>query len=94
MTVTLGTVASPKANRSFAPCLMMPPNSCPVPGRNPGTSTSVRIGISKASQNRTKRAALRALSMSRQPASTNGWFATTPTVDPSMRMNPVRILRA
>ena len=94
ITVTFGTVASPKAKSSFAPCLMMPPYSCPVPGRKPGTSTKVRIGISNASQNRTNRAALRAESMSRQPASTIGWFATTPTVEPSSRMNPVRMFLA
>ena len=73
---------------------MTPPYSCVVPGRKPGTSTKVRIGIEKQSQKRTKRAALRLLSMSRQPASTIGWFATTPTVRPSMRMKPVRMLRA
>src|SRR5918999_257602 len=65
---------------------MMPPYSWAVPGRKPGTSTKVRIGISKQSQKRTKRAALRELSMSRQPASTMGWFATTP---PERRLLPV-----
>ncbi len=39
MTVTFGTVASAKAKRSFAPCLMMPPYSWSVPGKKPGTST-------------------------------------------------------
>jgi hypothetical protein len=53
-----------------------------VPGRKPGTSTSVRIGMLKASQKRTKRAAFGDESMSRQPASTIGWLATTPTVEP------------
>ncbi len=48
----------------------------------------------KASQNRTKRAALRLASMSRHPASTIGWFATTPTVCPSSRMKPVRMFLA
>src|SRR5665213_35230 len=76
MSVTLGTVASAKANSSLAPCLMIAPNSCAVPGRNPGTSTKVTIGMLKQSQNLTNRAALRALSMSRQPASTIGWLAT------------------
>ena len=33
----------------------------------------------KASQKRTKRAALIELLMSRQPASTSGWLATMPT---------------
>ena len=36
----------------------------------------------KASQKRMKRAALREELMSRQPASTIGWLATTPTVWP------------
>jgi hypothetical protein len=37
----------------------------------------------KQSQNRTKRAALMLALMSRQPASTAGWFATTPTGAPA-----------
>src|SRR3546814_3823110 len=64
---------------------MMPLNSCAVPGRKPGTSTKVTIGILKQSQNRTKRAALMEEAMSRQPASTIGWLATKPTVWPSRR---------
>ena len=80
MTVTLGTVASPYANSSFAPCLITPPYSWDVPGKKPGTSTNVKIGISKASQNLTNRAAFLELSISKQPASTIGWFATTPIV--------------
>ena len=59
---------------------MMPPYSCAVPGMKPGTSTKVTIGMLKASQKRTKRAALIELLMSRQPASTSGWLATMPTV--------------
>ena len=35
----------------------MPLNSCSVPGRKPGTSSNVRIGILNASQKRTNRAA-------------------------------------
>ena len=50
----------------------MPPYSCCVPGKNPGTSTNVRIGILNASQNLTKRAAFLELSTSRHPASTLG----------------------
>ena len=73
---------------------MSPPYSCAVPGRKPGTSTKVRIGISKASQKRTKRAALREASQSSTPASTIGWFATTPTVRPSMRPKPVTMFLA
>jgi hypothetical protein len=48
----------------------------------PGTSTKVTTGMLKASQKRTKRAALMLLLMSRQPASTSGWLATMPTVLP------------
>ncbi len=73
---------------------MTPPCSWPVPGRKPGTSTKVRIGMLKQSQKRTKRAALRHESMSRQPASTSGWLATTPTVRPSRRMKPVMMFFA
>jgi hypothetical protein len=51
---------------------MSPPYSCAVPGRNPGTSTKVMMGISKQSQKRTKRAALREASESSTPASTIG----------------------
>ncbi|MNL59528.1 hypothetical protein D3C87_1832640 [compost metagenome] len=72
----------------------MPPYSCATPGRNPGTSTKVRIGISKLSQKRMKRAAFLLALISRQPASTSGWLATTPTVWPSSRMKPQRILPA
>jgi len=36
MTVIFGTVASAKAKSNLAPCLMIPPNSCWVPGRKPG----------------------------------------------------------
>src|SRR3546814_6989865 len=64
---------------------MMPLNSCAVPGRKPGTSTKVTMGMLKQSQNLTKRAALIDEAMSRQPASTIGWLATKPTVWPSRR---------
>ena len=36
---------------------MMPPYSCTVPGRKPGTSSKVTSGMLKQSQKRTKRAA-------------------------------------
>ena len=36
ITVTFGTVASANANSSLAPCRMMPPYSCTVPGQEPG----------------------------------------------------------
>src|ERR1043166_2131260 len=65
MTVTFGTVASANAYSSFAPCRMMPPYSCTVPGRNPGTSSNVTSGMLNASQNRTNRAALTGASMAR-----------------------------
>ena len=44
--------------------------------------------MSKASQKRTNRAALRLESMSSTPASTWGWLATMPTVWPSSRPKP------
>ena len=94
ITVTLGTVASAKAYSSFAPCLMMPPCSWAVPGRNPGTSTKVTMGMLKQSQNRTNRAALIEHAMSRQPARTIGWLATTPMVEPSRRPKPMTMLAA
>ena len=68
MTVTFGTVASANANSSFAPCRMMPPYSCPVPGRKPGTSSNVTSGMLNASQKRTKRAPFTDASMSSVPA--------------------------
>ena len=46
----------------------------------PGTSTKVTTGMLKASQKRTKRAALMELLISKQPAKTKGWLATIPTV--------------
>ena len=48
----------------------------------------------KQSQKRTKRAALAEASMSRQPASSCGWFATMPTVAPSIRPKPVMVFFA
>ncbi len=65
-----------------------------TPGRKPGTSTKVTIGISNASQNRTKRAAFFEAAMSRQPARTVGWLATHPTVRPSIRPKPTMMLPA
>src|SRR5205085_326827 len=47
MTVIFGTVHSAYANSSLAPCLMMPPYSCAVPGMKPGTSTKVTMGMLK-----------------------------------------------
>src|SRR5258707_1233089 len=67
ITVSFGTVASLNAYRSFAPCRMMPPYSCVVPGRNPGTSTKVTSGMLNESQKRTNRAALSEALMSSDP---------------------------
>jgi hypothetical protein len=47
---------------------MTPVHSWSVPGRYPGTSTSVRIGIENASQNRTKREAFSPAAILRVPA--------------------------
>jgi hypothetical protein len=70
---------------------MIPPYSCAVPGRNPGTSSNTTSGMLNASQNRTNRAAFSLGLDVERPASTFGWLATTPTVFPSSRANPVRI---
>ena len=78
MTVIFGTVASVKAYSSFAPWRMIPPHSCVVPGRKPGTSVKVSSGMLNASQVRTKRAAFALASMSSTPASCAGWLPTTP----------------
>ena len=67
---------------------MIPPHSCVVPGRNPGTSTNVISGMLKASHVRTKRAALTDASMSSTPASARGWLPTMPTVVPFRRAKP------
>jgi hypothetical protein len=74
--------------------LMIPPNSCAVPGRKPGTSTKVTSGMLKQSQKRTKRAAFTLAEMSSTPASTDGWLATIPTERPFSRANPTTMLRA
>ena len=57
---------------------MIPPYSCAVPGKNPGTSTNVTSGMLNASQKRTNRAAFTDALMSSAPAITFGWLATTP----------------
>src|SRR5947208_842105 len=94
ITVSFGTVASLNAYSSFAPCRMIPPYSCAVPGRKPGTSTNVTSGMLKASQKRTKRAALTEALMSSAPAITFGWLATTPTGCPSRRAKPTTMFIA
>ena len=67
---------------------MIPPYSWDTPGKNPGTSTRVTIGILKASQKRTNLAAFLEESISRPPARYKGWFATIPTVFPSILARP------
>src|ERR1700710_182418 len=64
---------------------MVPAYSWAVPGMKPGTSTNVTTGMLKASQKRTKRAALMLLLMSRQPASTSGWVGPVP---PALAVEP------
>src|SRR3954462_15610998 len=64
---------------------MMPPCSWLTPGRNPGTSSSVTMGMLKQSQKRTKRAALSAELISSTPASTIGCWATMPPARPHER---------
>ena len=51
---------------------IIPPCSCFVPGKNPGTSTKVIIGILKQSQNLTNLAPFLEESISRHPAKTKG----------------------
>ena len=94
ITVIRGTVASANAYSSFAPWRMMPPYSCSLPGRNPGTSTNVTIGMLNASQKRTNRDAFSLASMSSVPPSTFGWFAMMPTERPSRRANPITMFIA
>ena len=71
-TVSLGIVASAYAYSNLAPCLIIPPHSCTVPGRKPGTSTKVTTGMLKQSQVLMNRAAFTDASMSKQPARTDG----------------------
>ena len=94
MTVTFGTVASAKAYSSFAPWRMMPPYSCTVPGRKPGTSSNVTSGMLNASQKRTNRAPLTDASMSSVPARCAGWLATMPTGRPPSRAKPTMMFCA
>lgn len=78
----------------MAPFLIIPACSCSMPGKNPGTSTSVIMGMLNASQNRTHRDALTDALMSSTPEDASGWFATIETVLPSILANPVMILDA
>ena len=94
VTVTLGTVASQYAKSSFAPWVMTPPYSWVVPGRKPGTSTRVTIGMLNASQKRMKRAALRLALMSSTPAMNFGWLAMMPTDWPLKRAKQVMMFLA
>ena len=72
----------------------MPPHSWTTPGRKPGTSSKVTRGMLKASQVRMNLAALIDASMSKHPAKTLGWFATTPMVLPSSLANPMIMFSA
>ena len=72
----------------------MPPHSCDVPGRKPGTSTNVTSGTLNASQVRTNRAAFSDASMSSTPASERGWLPTTPTEWPPRRAKPTTMFSA
>ena len=64
------------------------------PGRKPGTSSKVMIGMLKASQKRTNLAPFTDALMSRHPAATFGWLATMPTVRPFMRAYPTMMFFA
>ena len=70
---------------------MIPLCSCDTPGKKPGTSTKVTIGILKQSQNLTNLPPFLPESISRHPAKTKGWFATNPTVHTSILPKPVII---
>ena len=94
MQVIFGTVASQYAKSSLLPCLIMPLCSWSVPGRYPGVSTSVTIGMLKESQNRIKRAVLVDELMSRAPARYIGWLATMPTVLPPILAKPTTMFSA
>ena len=72
----------------------MPLYSWEVPGKKPGTSTKVTIGILKQSQKRIYLAAFQEESISRHPANTIGWFATIPTVFPPILAKPTIIFFA
>ena len=73
---------------------MIPPHSWLVPGKKPGTSTKLTIGILNASQKRIKREDLSDALISRQPAITFGWLAIIPTLWPLKRAKQVMILVA
>src|SRR3989304_1134426 len=73
---------------------MIPPHSCAVPGRKPGTSTKVTSGMLNASHVRTNRAAFTDASMSSTPASAPGWLPTTPAACPPRRAKPQTMFSA
>jgi hypothetical protein len=73
---------------------MIPPHSCAVPGRKPGTSTKVTSGMLNASHVRTKRPAFVDESMSSTPARERGWLPTTPTEWPPRRAKPQTMFSA
>ena len=94
MNVIFGTVASAQAKSILAPCFIKPLNSQLLPGRKPGTSAKVTIGILNALQKRIKRDDFRDASISRHPARFKGWLPTTPITLPSTSPNPIMIFRA
>src|SRR5437773_1709824 len=71
---------------------MIPPCSWATPGRKPGTSSNVTRGTLNASQNRMNRAPLSEALISSTPASTAGWFATTPTGRPPVGVRAAEAL--
>ena len=73
---------------------MMPVHSWSVPGRKPGTSTNVRMGIENASQKRTNLAAFSPAGMLSVPAMALGWLATMPIERPSTRAKPTTMFGA
>ena len=89
ITVSFGTEASENAYKNFAPCLIIPPHSWAVPGKNPGTSTKEIRGMLKQSQNLINLVALSQELISRTPAKTSGLFAIIPTELPSNLAKPI-----
>src|ERR1035437_868234 len=73
---------------------MIPPCSCAMPGRKPGTSSKVTSGTLKASQKRMNRAAFTLALMSSTPARTAGWLATMPTLCPPRWAKPTMMFAA
>ena len=94
ITENFGTVASLTAVMSFAPWRMMPCRSTALPIMKPGTSARKINGMLNASHSHTNRATLSDESTNSTPPLCMGWFATTPTGQPSSRPSPVITSRA